>query len=95
MTMDPPHIAVLSGLVIGLIYGSVGLLSGFCMMSGLRGWWAECDSRLARIVKRCQDLPGEELFQYQAESGELQVISSGDVNDYLREITGRALPLTG
>jgi uncharacterized protein len=46
--MDPAHIAVLSGLVIGLIYGSVGLLSGFCMMSGLRGWWAEGDSRLAR-----------------------------------------------
>jgi len=47
------------------------------------------DNRLARVVKRCQDLPGEELFQYQAESGELQVISSGDVNDYLREITGQ------
>src|SRR6201992_3525416 len=48
MTMDPAHIAVLSGLVIGLIYGSVGLLSGFCMMSGLRGLWAKGDSRLAR-----------------------------------------------
>ena len=46
--MDPTHIAVLSGLVIGLLYGSIGLLSGFCMMSGLRGWWAEGDSRLAR-----------------------------------------------
>ena len=46
--MDPAHIDVLSGLVIGLIYGSIGLLSGFCMMSGLRGWWAEGDSRLAR-----------------------------------------------
>jgi uncharacterized protein len=40
MTMDPAQIAVLSGLVIGLIYGSIGLLSGFCMMSSLRGWWA-------------------------------------------------------
>jgi uncharacterized membrane protein YedE/YeeE len=48
MTMDPAQIAVLSGLVIGLIYGSVGLLSGFCMMSGLRGWWADGDSRLVR-----------------------------------------------
>jgi hypothetical protein len=46
--MDPAQIAVLSGLVIGLVYGSVGLLSGFCMMSGLRGWWAEGDSRLVR-----------------------------------------------
>src|ERR1700759_2230806 len=46
--MDPSQIAVLSGLVIGLVYGSLGLLSGFCMMSGLRGWWAEGDGRLAR-----------------------------------------------
>jgi len=46
--MDPAHIVVLSGLVIGLVYGSIGLLSGFCMMSSLRGWWAEGDSRLVR-----------------------------------------------
>jgi uncharacterized protein len=46
--MDPATIAVLSGLVIGLLYGSIGLLSGFCMMSSLRGWWAEGDGRLAR-----------------------------------------------
>jgi hypothetical protein len=46
--MDPAQIAVLSGLVIGLIYGAIGLVSGFCMMSGLRGWWAEGDSRLVR-----------------------------------------------
>jgi uncharacterized membrane protein YedE/YeeE len=46
--MDPAQIAVLSGLVIGLIYGSIGLVSGFCMMSGLRGWWAGGDSRLVR-----------------------------------------------
>ena len=48
IVMDPANIAVFSGLVIGLIYGSVGLLSGFCMMSGLRGWWAEGDGRLIR-----------------------------------------------
>src|SRR5271169_5776383 len=42
------NIVVLSGLVIGLIYGAVGLLSGFCMMSGLRGWWAQGDGRLVR-----------------------------------------------
>jgi uncharacterized protein len=46
--MDPNQICVLSGLVIGLLYGSIGLLSGFCMMSSLRGWWAEGDSRLVR-----------------------------------------------
>jgi len=41
-------LAILAGLLIGLIYGGVGLLSGFCMMSSLRGWWAEGDSRLVR-----------------------------------------------
>src|SRR5215470_6590506 len=46
--MDPSQIAILSGLVIGLLYGSIGLLSGFRMMSSLRGWWAEGDSRLVR-----------------------------------------------
>ena len=46
--MDTANIVVLSGLVIGLIYGAVGLLSGFCMMSSLRGWWAEGDGRLVR-----------------------------------------------
>jgi len=46
--MEPANLAVLSGLVIGLLYGSIGLLSGFCMMSSLRGWWAEGDGRLVR-----------------------------------------------
>ena len=35
-------------LVIGLAYGAVGLLSGFCLLSSLRGWWASGDSRLIR-----------------------------------------------
>src|SRR6267143_3346752 len=46
--MDTAQIVVLAGLVIGLLYGAVGLLSGFCLMSSLRGWWAEGDSRLIR-----------------------------------------------
>src|SRR4029079_6802448 len=46
--MNPNTIAVLSGLIIGLLYGSIGLLSGFCMMSGLRVWWADGDGRLVR-----------------------------------------------
>lgn len=45
------------------------------------------DRRLARVVKRCQDLPGQELFQYQLESGEHIKVTSSDVNEYLREIT--------
>ena len=44
------------------------------------------DPHLARIVRRCQDLPGQELFQYVDEAGRLQDVKSTDVNDYLREI---------
>jgi DNA topoisomerase-1 len=46
------------------------------------------DARLARIVARCQDLPGQDLFQYLDPDGEARSIGSADVNDYLREITG-------
>src|SRR5437899_7736105 len=46
--MDLAHIVVLAGLAIGLIYGAVGLVSGFCLMSSLRGWWADGDGRLVR-----------------------------------------------
>ncbi len=46
------------------------------------------DPRLARIVRRTQELPGQELFQYLDENGVNQKISSTDVNAYLREIAG-------
>lgn len=46
------------------------------------------DRRVARIVKACQDLPGQELFQYLDEAGARRDVTSQDVNAYLREITG-------
>lgn len=46
------------------------------------------DRRLARIVARSRDLPGQELFQYVDADGETHSIDSSDVNDYLREIAG-------
>jgi DNA topoisomerase-1 len=46
------------------------------------------DRRVAKIVKACQDLPGQNLFQYLDENGEQQSITSADVNAYLKEITG-------
>lgn len=46
------------------------------------------DRRLARIIQRCQDLPGQQLFQYEDDAGALQSIDSGDINAYLAEITG-------
>ena len=47
------------------------------------------DRRVARIVKACQDLPGQELFQYRDEDGTVRDVTSADVNAYLREITGQ------
>src|SRR5262245_27847785 len=46
------------------------------------------DRRLARIVKQCRDLPGQELFQYVDDNGRTQDVNSADVNSYLREIAG-------
>ncbi|HYM50374.1 MAG TPA: DNA topoisomerase IB [Candidatus Limnocylindrales bacterium] len=46
------------------------------------------DRRLARIIKRCQELPGQELFQYVDEQGDPHPVESEDVNEYLREIAG-------
>ena len=46
------------------------------------------DKRLARIVKDCQDIPGQELFQYVDENGDHHAIGSSDVNDYLQQISG-------
>jgi DNA topoisomerase-1 len=46
------------------------------------------DRRLARIVKKCRDVPGYELFQYIDEEGCHRSIDASDVNDYLRTITG-------
>src|SRR3954451_1584753 len=48
--MSAANIVVIAGLAIGLVYGAVGLLSGFCMMSSLRGWWGEGDGRLVRTL---------------------------------------------
>ena len=46
------------------------------------------DTRLRRIVKRCQELPGQMLFQYISGDGEPQPITSGDVNGYIKGATG-------
>lgn len=46
------------------------------------------DPRLARILRKCKDIPGSALFGYIDESGQAQTVESGEVNDYLREISG-------
>jgi DNA topoisomerase I len=47
------------------------------------------DRRIATIIRACQELPGQRLFQYKDEAGEVREVTSADVNAYLREITGR------
>ena len=44
---------------------------------------------MAKIVKRCQDIPGQELFQYLDDDGVRRDVTSSDVNAYLKQITGR------
>jgi DNA topoisomerase-1 len=46
------------------------------------------DRRLASVVRRCQELPGQELFQYLDADGETRDVTSDDVNDYIREASG-------
>jgi DNA topoisomerase I len=47
------------------------------------------DRRVARVIRDCQELPGQHLFEYRNGDGKMHVVSSGDVNAYLREISGR------
>jgi DNA topoisomerase-1 len=47
------------------------------------------DRRVAKVIRACQELPGQELLQYVDEGGGLQDVTSGDVNAYLKEITGQ------
>jgi DNA topoisomerase-1 len=50
----------------------------------------ELDSpRLSKVVRACQDLPGQELFQYRDADGAIRDVTSNDVNAYLREVTGQ------
>jgi DNA topoisomerase-1 len=46
------------------------------------------DPRVARVVRRCMDLPGHDLFQYLDDDQQRHVVSSADINEYLREISG-------
>lgn len=56
--------------------------------SGVRHDVKVQDRRVARIIQRSRDLPGQQLFEYVDENGEASTIDSSDVNDYLREISG-------
>jgi DNA topoisomerase-1 len=46
------------------------------------------DRRVARVIRSCQELPGQHLFEYRSDDGAIHAVSSTDVNNYLREIAG-------
>ena len=61
----------------------------FRAKSGLHQHVSLDDGQLARSVKRCQELPGQKLFEYLDSEGQTQTLGSGDVNAYLHDIAGR------
>ena len=69
--------------------GSSKLFFRFRGKGGKQHKVALSDRRLAEVVRRCRELPGKELFQYVDDDGVTQTIDSGDVNDYLREVSGQ------
>ncbi|HEY0667273.1 MAG TPA: DNA topoisomerase IB [Sphingobacteriaceae bacterium] len=84
------------------LYGSYGLttlrnkhiqINGNTMklaFKGKKGVYQEIeltDKSLARLVKRCKDIPGQELFQYYTANGERKSIDSGQINRYIKEVT--------
>jgi DNA topoisomerase-1 len=77
-TLRNKHVAVKSSTVTFNFQGKSGVEHTIDLQ----------DRRLARIVERCRDLPGYELFQYLDNQGSHHSIDASDVNDYLREIAG-------
>ena len=77
-TMRDGHVKVSGSTVRFIFRGKAGVEHALALD----------DRRLAKIVKQCRDLPGQELFQYEDEHGTVVDIGSGDVNAYLKEITG-------
>lgn len=64
------------------------ILFQFRGKSGIEHQVSIKDRRLARIVKRCMELPGQNLFQYLDDHGERHTVSSSDINTYLQDLTG-------
>jgi DNA topoisomerase I len=77
-TLQDEHVEIEAGLI----------RFGFRGKSGIEHEIDVQDARLARIVKACQDLPGQDLFQYVDEDGQVRDVTSTDVNEYLHEIAG-------
>jgi DNA topoisomerase-1 len=68
-----------------------GMQFAFVGKSGQRHVVSVREPRVARVVRRCQELPGQRLFQYEGGDGRLHAVTSDDVNAYLRAATGEEL----
>lgn len=77
-TLRERHVAFLKGQAVFRFHGKSGRLHEISISDG----------RLVRLLRRCQKLPGQALFQYIDDDATLQPIDSGMVNDYLREAMG-------
>ena len=64
------------------------ILFEFRGKSGVEHKISVTDRRLARVIKRCMELPGQNLFQYLDDNGERHSVSSSDINAYLQNLTG-------
>ena len=73
---------------VGLNGSGTSVRFGFVGKSGVKHSIELDDPKLARIVKQCRDLPGQELFQYLDDDEQRRSVDSADVNDYLREVAG-------
>lgn len=60
----------------------------FVGKKGVRHTMALTDQRLSKLVKKCRDIPGQELFQFYTDDGQRRSIESGQINQYIKEITG-------
>jgi len=84
-------------------YGSIGLSTlkdkhvtikgksvrlSFIGKKGVKHTIALTDSSLSRLLKKCRDIPGQELFQFYTDDGEHRSIESGQINQYIKTITG-------
>ncbi|HXC54223.1 MAG TPA: hypothetical protein VNU97_02925 [Rhizomicrobium sp.] len=80
-TLREPHVEVAGGTLRFHFKGKSG-----------KTWNLKVqDRRVAKVVRACQDLPGQQLFQYLDADGKRQGVDSADVNAYLKEITGREI----
>lgn len=77
-TLESRHVEVEGSIVTFRFRGK----SGVKRVLGIK------DARLARIVRRCDDLPGQRLFEYLDDEDEVHTIDSSDVNDYIRQASG-------